>query len=157
MEGLGPTNDGSTIDSLDTKWASMLSWNQDYAAVSSNWDTPLEAIQQVRNQLNWSLYLTTPASPTRQKNQEKHKKMRKPNLTKTIETLAAAGIKGSDINWEYICEDDSGGTGYSPQLFQSARVNGYTNGHTKLSPSTALHGWEGYLYEARGNAEKMIR
>ena len=82
LEGLGPTNGGSTIDTLDTKWASNLTWNQDYLAVSSEWDTPIEAIQQVRDVLNWSIYFTTSGSPTRQKNREKHRKIPMPNLTK---------------------------------------------------------------------------
>ena len=156
LEGLGPTNGGSTIDTLDTKWASNLTWNQDYLAVSSEWDTPIEAIQQVRDVLNWSIYFTTSGSPTRQKNREKHRKIPMPNLTKAIETLTSAGIKMNEINWEYICEDDSGGTGYSPELFAKARKSGYSNGHSKLKPSTALEGWNRYLSEAKNFTEKFV-
>ena len=69
LEGRGPTS-GSTIDSPDTVWASNLTWGQDYLAVSTSWNTPLKAIQEARSILNWSVYLTSPGSPTRQKRRE---------------------------------------------------------------------------------------
>ena len=65
LEGLGPTG-GSSMNSPDTLWARTLVW-QDYLGVSSQWDTTLEAIKEVRNKLNWSVYTTVVGSKARQK------------------------------------------------------------------------------------------
>ena len=79
-----------------------------------------------------------------------------PNLTETIENLVSAGIEMDNINWEYICEDDSAGTGYAIDLLTQARNSGYSNGHTKLSTSSALLGLEGYLSEALNNTLSFV-
>ena len=137
-------------------WASNLTWGQDYLAVSTSWDTPLKAIQEARGILNWSVYLTSPASPTRQKRREKQRHQPTPNFTETIDTLVSAGIEVDNINWEYICEDDSAGTGYAVDLLTQARKSGYSNGHTKLSTSSALSGLQGYLSEALNNTLNFV-
>ena len=156
LESLGPTGSGSNMNSSDTVWASNLTWGQDYLAVSTSWNTPLKAIQEARDILNWSVYLTSPGSPTRQKRREKQRHQPIPNFTETIENLVSAGIEMDNINWEYICEDDSAGTGYAIDLLTQARNSGYSNGHTKLSTSAALSGLEGYLSEALNNTLNFV-
>ena len=148
LEGLGPTG-GSSMNSPDTLWARTLVW-QDYLGVSSQWDTTLEAIKEVRNKLNWSVYTTVVGSKARQKRRQKHQtpKQPTPNISHTVETLISAGIKPDEINLEYICEDDSGGTGYAPDILTMARQAGYTNGNTRMTPEAAFQGWKSYAEAA---------
>ena len=155
LEGMGPTS-GSTIDSPDTVWASNLTWGQDYLAVSTSWNTPLQAIQEARSILPGPFILLPQDFPTRQKRREKHRHQPIPNFTETIDTLVSAGIEMNNINWEYICEDDSAGTGYAVDLLTQARQSGYSNGHTKLSTSSALSGLQGYLSEALNNTLNFV-
>ena len=92
LEGLGPTG-GSSINSPDTVWARSLVW-QDYLGVSSQWDTTLEAIKEVRNKLNWSVYTTVVGSKARQKRRQKHQTPKRPipNISHTVETLISVFI-----------------------------------------------------------------
>ena len=62
----------------------------------------------------------------------------------------------NEINWEYMCEDDSNGDGYSQVLLNLARKSGYTNGHSKLRPDVALDGWEKYLNETKRNTKNYV-
>ena len=67
---------------------------------------------------------------------------------KAIASLLAAGIPKNEILWEYICEDDSAGSGYSQQLLKMSRQSGYSNGATRLRPEDAFLGWQDYVDEA---------
>ena len=140
LESLGPTGDGN-MESPDTLWAKSRVWSKDYLSVSMNWNTPVDAIQEARNSLNWSVYLTAHTSKWRSSTPV-------PNITKAIASLLAAGIPKDEILWEYICEDDSAGAGYSQELLKMSRHSGYSNGATRLRPEDAFLGWQDYVGEA---------
>ena len=142
LEGFGPT-EGQDLSSIEVQWALNTSWSNDYLGVSANWDASVSSIKMTSKELNWTVYSTVHASDVWNSHFSPP-----PNISLAMETLINAGIPENEIIWEYICEDDSAGTGFSQQLLNLSRKSSYSNGATKLSPSEALTNWEAYIHNA---------
>jgi hypothetical protein len=148
LAGLGPAN-GQDVSSPDTQWALSLPWAQDYLAVSCNWDASAESVKETID-LGWSVVLTAWASSFFRS----HKASDDgdvANLTTAVNAMLEAGLPEEEIIWEYICEDDSAGTGFPQQIMRLARDAGYTNGATKLTAEEAMEAWLSYATEAYEN------
>jgi hypothetical protein len=140
---IGPTH-GETSDSPQTKWLLSKSWKNNVAiSVDPNKpNVPYQDISHVKEateNMGLSVVLTSFASSFREKYE---------NVTTNLSRAVNVIPPNTTIVWEYICEDDSAGTGFSQILLGLARSLNYTNGRSRLNPSEAYAAWKEYIVEA---------
>ena len=141
ISDIGPTH-GETKDSPATKWLLEKTWRENVAV---NLD-PLKPhtkfqdmthVKEAMDDMNLSVILTTFASSSRQSE-------RKGNLSDAVGAIPA----NATLIWEFLCEDDSAGTGFSQILLRMARNKSYTNGRSRLTSREAYEAWRDYVREA---------
>ena len=151
MAGFGVT-DGDA-DGPSARWARNTSWAESLLSVGVEWDVNASGVRAARD-LGWSVTLATVASPQRRLRRHTLQPAKRAvsNLSTAIAAQAAAGIAGSELVWEYMCEDDSAGSGYAWDLLVAARAAGYTDGATRLKPEQASAAWREYVRDAHAAA-----
>ena len=141
ISDIGPTH-GETMDSPAPKWMLEKSWKK-WVAVNVDPlkpDTPFQDTRHVKeamDDMNFSVILTTFTSSNRRSDETR-------NLSQAVNTIPA----DATLIWEYICEDDSAGTGFSQILLRMARNMSYTNGRSRLTSRRAYEAWKDYVREA---------
>ena len=145
LAGLGPTS-SEGVDGPAARWARNRSWAASFLTVGTDWDTNASQVRAALA-LNWSITLTVHTSPRyRQRTPKAH--VRDANFSRAVESITQGGIQPDQVLLQYICEDDSAGSGFSRDLLHMARSAGYTNGATRLQPAEAQFAWRDYLQEA---------
>ena len=141
ISDIGPTH-GETKDSPATKWLLEKTWRENVAVTVD----PLKPhtkfqdmthVKEAMDDMNLSVILTTFASSSRQSE-------RKGNLSDAVGAIPA----NATLIWEFLCEDDSAGTGFSQILLRMARNKSYTNGRSRLTSRQAYEAWTDYVREA---------
>ena len=129
-------------------WIRNTTWAQSLLTVAVNWDVDVSDVVSAAA-AGWSITLTTVSSPRRRYRRHKINPNRPlSNLSAAISVLAAAGVNGSNIIWEFLTEDDSAGSGFAWDMLVLARAAGFSNGATLLRPEQANTAWMDYLHEA---------
>lgn len=155
MADFGVMTQGDGADGPAARWVRNTSWARSLLTVGADWDTNASAMQAARD-LGWSVTLTTVAAPERRRRRhviEPQKPIS--NLSTAMTALAAAGMTEAEVVWEYICEDDSAGSGFAWDLLVQARAAGYSNGATRLKPEQASAAWRQYLQSAYNAAKSL--
>lgn len=99
----------------------------------------LEHVREATETTGWTAVLTSIASPDRRAYD---------NATTRLSTAVAAIPSNETLVWEYLCEDDSAGTGFAQELLRRARDASYTNGRSRLTPASAGDAWTAYVARA---------
>ena len=150
ISDIGPTH-GETKDSPATKWLLEKTWRENVAVIVD----PLKPhtkfqdmthVKEAMDDMNLSVILTTFASSSRQSE-------RKGNLSDAVGAIPA----NATLIWEFLCEDDSAGTGFSQILLRMARNKSYTNGRSRLTSRQAYEAWTDYVREAYVVFERGVR
>ena len=146
LSGLGPTA-GQGTQAAATQWAVNTSWAGRFLSVTADWDVNATLIHEARS-LGWSITLTTHGSPRWRARTHKTRGTPMENLTQALQAQSAAGLVGTQVLMEYMCEDDSAGVGFPQDLLTLARSAGYSNGATLMQPYEAMDAWAEYVQEA---------
>jgi hypothetical protein len=127
-----------TSDVPEVHWAETRVWQRLLSVTADETVTTAGLVRA--NQKGWRTVLAVNSDPVELQRRAASKKRPPTNLSEVI------GLQLDDLplTWEYLCEDDSSGTGFSYDLLQAARKSIVETG-AQLEPATVLALWEDYL------------
>lgn len=136
---------GDAGTSAEARWALERRW-QDLVAVTAD-ETTTAADLTRAHERGWHTILAVNANPTELIRRAASRGRSATNLTAVLKTQLNHLSSGQSLTWEYLCEDDSSGTGFSYDLLKAARRAVVTQG-SALSPAAAESLWDNYLHAA---------
>ena len=95
----------------EVRWANTRSWRE-HVVLTADEDTTAAGLRRAK-QRGWRTILAVNANPLELKRRAATHNKPVTNLSDVLATQLAVADPQSPITWEYLCEDDSSGTGFS--------------------------------------------
>lgn len=130
--------------SAEARWALSRNW-QNLVAVTADETTSALELHRAHER-GWHTILAVNANPIELERRAASRNRTATNLSAVVEVQTGELPTGRPLTWEYLCEDDSSGTGFSYDLLKAARRAVVVGG--TLAPAEAESLWEGYLSAA---------
>lgn len=142
---------GDANVTAEARWALNRSW-QSFCTITSD-ETTTSLDYQRAHERGWRTILAVNANPIELARTATDKDRAEINLTLVVATQLA-NLGGRPLVWEYLCEDDSSGTGFSFDLLKAARAAVLAG--RRLSPPEAAALFDDYLAAALNSTSAHV-